>query len=154
TWLRKSSGIWVGKPEGGSRWRVPNSETLAEGQPAALLEQVRAARPAWTADGARFAFPIFSPGATGTDPGRSSLWLGTLATRQVRQEAEGTRPFHDLHWSPDASRLGVVHGRAQDSFGLDVQLGLFPMKVTKAELVHVRADGSLHLLRPGEGLAA
>jgi hypothetical protein len=113
-----SNGIWIGNVEREEWWRVPHSEDLAEGQPRSLLEQARALQPVWTKDGSRFAFTTFQAGKTPKEPGRCSLWLGTVAGRQVQRVAGGGMPFRDLHWMPDGSRLGVLCGRATGSLHL------------------------------------
>ncbi len=112
-----TDGIWIGKP-GGDWWPVPDSAELAEGQLPSLLEQLRATQPAWTADGARFAFASYIPGATKEQPGRHFLRVATLANHNVLTLAEGKEPFRDLRWAPDGSRLGVVVGREAGSLHL------------------------------------
>ncbi len=104
------TGLWIGEPDGAPAtwWRVPNSGlvTPAEGQ--SPLEHLRAARPAWTADGGSFAFVTHRPSVSQSDPGESRLWIGRVAGRQVEQMARDTARLHDLHWSPDGERLGLV----------------------------------------------
>jgi hypothetical protein len=123
----KTTGIWIGQPGPDDWWHVPHSEALADGSLPALLERVRATRPAWTADGTRFAFAAPIPGEAQAKPAGYSLWLGTVAKRRVERLAEGLEPFRDLHWAPDGERLGVVRGSD---------------------------GGSLHLVRPHEELSA
>jgi hypothetical protein len=118
-------GIWIGQPRAGVWWRVPGSVARPPGQLPSLLEELRALRPAWTADGGRFAFVSCTPGAKKEDPGRYSLRLGTLAEQVVKTLADSNEPFRDLCWSPDGV-LGVVRGGD---------------------------EGTLHLVRPGEPLS-
>ena len=75
-----------------------------------LLEKLRATRPAWTADGSRFAFPSYVPGLSPQQPGRHYLRHATLASRAVDVWAEGDQPFRDLVWDKAGLRLGVVRG--------------------------------------------
>jgi hypothetical protein len=105
-----TDGIWVGRPGAGDWWHVPDSAALAEGQLPSLLEQLRATRPAWTSDGARFAFLSSLPKQGGERTGWYFLCLATPARREVTVAAAAGEPFRDLHWSPDGSRLGVVQG--------------------------------------------
>jgi Tol biopolymer transport system component len=107
---RSTDGIWIGQPAQGDWWHVPYSGELAEGQLGSLLERLRSTRPAWTADGSRFAFPSHVPAATPGQPGRHFLRHATLATRTVEVWAEGDRPFRDLVWDRTGTRLGVVRG--------------------------------------------
>jgi hypothetical protein len=130
-----TDGIWIGRP-GGDWWPVPDSAALAEGQLPSLLEQLRATQPAWTADGARFAFASYVPGVTKEQPGRHFVRVGTLADRCVRTLAEGKEPFRDLRWAPDGSRLGVVAGRelgslhlVRDEGGLSPPLARRPVRL-------------------------
>ncbi len=103
-------GVWVGRP-GGAWWQVPESGALAWAPLPSLLESVRATLPAWTADGARFAFVSWHPGAKTEDPGRHLLRTAAPVARAVKTLAEGEQPFRDLHWAPDGKRLGVVRGK-------------------------------------------
>ncbi len=104
------TGLWIGEPDGapGTWWRVRGSAlvTPAEGQ--SPLEHLRAARPAWTADGGSFAFVTHRPSVAQSDPGESRLWIGRVAGRHVEQTARDAAWLHDLHWSPDGERLGLV----------------------------------------------
>jgi tetratricopeptide (TPR) repeat protein len=104
------NGIWIGPPGAKDWWHVPNSDALARGEQSSKLEQLRATRPAWTADGARFAFASHFVEKGPNEPARHALHLGTLATRQVDALADGPKPFRDLFWAPDGERLGVVQG--------------------------------------------
>jgi hypothetical protein len=127
----QESGTWIGKPGADDWWHVPHSEELGEGQLPSLLEQVRAAQPAWTRDGTRFAFTSHTPGTTQEDPGRSSLWLGTMANRQVERWADGTEPLRQLHWDPAGSRLGLVRGRANPSLHLIQRPGEWSASISR-----------------------
>jgi hypothetical protein len=119
----QASGIWIGQPDANNWWQVPHSAAIVEGQVPSLIEQLRAAQPVWTRDGARFAFAIGKAGQGKDEADRCSLWLGTLATRQVQRVAEGEEPFRDLHWAPDGTRLGVVRGREAGTLHLVGQDG-------------------------------
>jgi hypothetical protein len=121
-----TDGIWVGQPAAAAWWHVPHSGELAPGQFGSLLEKLRSTRPAWTADGSRFAFPSYLPGPTPQQPGRHFLRHAMLATRTVDVWAEGDQPFRDLTWDRAGVRLGVVRGGE---------------------------TGSLHLLRQGQPLS-
>jgi hypothetical protein len=99
-------GLWIGEPdrEHSDWWHVPGS-----GEPAgANLEQLRATRPAWTGDGAMFAFVTRRAAAAASDPGESRLWIGALASHHVEQVAADTAGLSDLHWSPRGEQLGLV----------------------------------------------
>ncbi|HEV3263760.1 MAG TPA: hypothetical protein VG013_43395, partial [Gemmataceae bacterium] len=104
-----NDGVWIGQP-GGEWWHVPESARLAWAELPSTLERLQATRPAWTADGTRFAFATWTPAQTANDPGQSSLRLGTLAGHKIETLAEGPEPFRDLHWTADGERLGVVRG--------------------------------------------
>ena len=103
-------GIWVGKPADGGWWHVPGSSALAQGELASRIEQLRATRPAWTADGKRFAFVSFQPSAAKDQPGTHLLSTADLEKQTVRTAASAAEPFRDLQWAPDG-RLGVVKGK-------------------------------------------
>src|SRR5262249_20219625 len=69
-----SDGTWIGTPGADDWWHVPESTTLAQGELPAVLEHLRATRPTWSRDGARFAFTS----AQIEDRDRShSLFVGT-----------------------------------------------------------------------------
>jgi hypothetical protein len=101
-------GIWIGQPGGTAWWHVPHSEARALGELPSLLEELRATRPAWTADGGRCAFASSEPGAKPNEPARHTLWRADRADRTTTLLAEGKEPFRDLHWAPDGVRLGVL----------------------------------------------
>jgi hypothetical protein len=121
-----TAGIWIGQPGEANWWHVPHSGDLAPREFGSLLEKLRSTRPAWTADGSRFAFPSYVPGSAPQQPGRHFLCQATLATRAVDVWAEGNQAFRDLLWDRTGTRLGVVRGGA---------------------------DGSLHLVRKGQPLS-
>jgi Tol biopolymer transport system component len=123
---RKSDGIWIGEPDQGGWWHVPQSGAPAESELSSALERLRASRPAWTPDGSRFAFPSYTLGKTKDQPGRHSVHRGTLASREIEVWGEGDKPFRDLQWDRSGTRLGVVRSTE---------------------------DGSLHLVRRGEALS-
>jgi hypothetical protein len=103
-------GIWIGRPDRDDWWHVPDSGELATGELPSVLEQLRASRPAWTADGSRFAFPTLSPPAPGAARGRHCLRHCNLSTRVIDTWAECDEPFRDLRWDPAGKRLGVIQG--------------------------------------------
>ncbi len=108
----QNDGIWIGNAEGADWWHVPESAALAQGEPGSPIENLRATRPAWTADGGRFAFPASVPGKSANEPARHFLRLGTLAGRTVETLADAAEPFRDLHWTSDGDRLGGIRGEA------------------------------------------
>jgi Tol biopolymer transport system component len=113
-----ADGIWIGQPPEADWWHVPRSGELAPGEFGSLLENLRSTRPAWTADGSRFAFPSYVPGPTPQQPGRHFLRHATLATRTVDEWVEGDQPFRDLLWDKAGLRLGVVRGGDHGSLHL------------------------------------
>jgi WD40 repeat protein len=104
------TGLWIGQPDAvpATWWRVPSSHEGAPAEGQSLLEHLRAARPAWTADGGSIAFVTHRPSVSQSDPGESRLWIGRVAGRHVEQMAHDTARLHDLHWAPDGERLGLV----------------------------------------------
>jgi Tol biopolymer transport system component len=119
-----NSGIWIGKPDANSWWHVPQSAALSEAPLGSVLEQLRATRPAWTADGKRFAFVSYSAAAVAGQPGLYFLRQGTLATQKVEKLAQAATALSDLHWSPDGARLGVVRGADDGTLHLVEPAGL------------------------------
>jgi hypothetical protein len=105
-----ADGIWVGHDAEADWWHVPHSGELSPGELPSPVERLRATRPAWTADGSRFAFASWVPGATPQQPGRHVLHHATLATRAVEEWAAGDQPYRDLRWDGAGRRLGVVCG--------------------------------------------
>ncbi len=108
------AGLWIGRPDAGhsSWWHVPNSSVPpAAGE--SLLEQLRAARPAWTADGRSFAFVTHRGGSSPGGAGESELSVGRLADRRVESVAHDAARLRDLHWSPRGDRLGLVRTTAE-----------------------------------------
>jgi Tol biopolymer transport system component len=108
---RDTDGIWIGRADQADWWHVPHSNELPTGEFGSLLENLRSTRPAWTADGKRFAFASHLSG-------RHFLQRGTLGTREMEVWAEGDQPFLDLHWDKDGLRLGVVRGGEDGSLHL------------------------------------
>jgi hypothetical protein len=108
-------GTWIGQPGTNDWWHVPRSSQFAQGKVLALLEQLRASRPAWTKDGTRFAFSSSEPAAMSGQPARYQLQLGVLATRETRLLEEGTEPYRDMHWRPDGQQLGVIRSSGDGS---------------------------------------
>ncbi len=102
-------GLWIGRPDAdpSAWWQVPNSHVPASAGES-LLEQLRAARPAWTADGRSFAFVTHRRGSSQGDPGESRLWVGRVADRRVESVARDAARLRDLHWSRRGDRLGLV----------------------------------------------
>jgi hypothetical protein len=113
-----TDGIWIGQPAQADWWHVPRSGALAPGEFGSLLENLRSARPAWTADGRRFAFASYVPGPAPQQPGRHFVRHATLAARTVDVWAEGDQPFRDLLWDRAGLRLGVVRGGEDGSLHL------------------------------------
>jgi hypothetical protein len=111
-------GIWIGRPGGDDWWHVPGSAALAAGELPSLLEDLRATRPAFTADTAHFAFVSSTLGKTDKEPARHALRVGALADRTVETWFAGTEPLRDLHWAPDGSRLGLIRGGGSPSLHL------------------------------------
>jgi hypothetical protein len=107
--LPPATAIWIGQPDDGkSWWQVSSGSHLASGEVHSLIETLRATRPAWTADDARFAFVSHISSAHQGEPARSLLHLAAPATKRTRiiHEFQGT--LADLHWSPDGRTLGFV----------------------------------------------
>jgi hypothetical protein len=100
-------GIWIGR--GGAEWWHVRESAPVDGA-ASALDRVKAARPAWTRDGRRFAFAQGHPGAGPQEAGRHALWLGTLDGQRVQKLLEEPQPMHDLVWHPDGERLGFISG--------------------------------------------
>ncbi len=107
-----SDGLWIGQPDADATnwWHVPGSHDLAQADLGSILEQLRATRPAWTADGKSFAFVTYRPGPAQSDPGESRLWIGKLDGRGIEQIAREPARLRDLHWSPRGELLGLVRG--------------------------------------------
>jgi hypothetical protein len=106
----ESAGVWIGRPGEADWWHVPGSEALPPGRLGSLLERLRAARPAWTSDGRRFAFLSHRPGLEPKSPGKHLLKVGAPATRDVRARLESAAPLREPRWSPDGRRLGCLRG--------------------------------------------
>ncbi len=123
-------GIWIGQADG-DWWHVPQSAALAHSELPSTLEQLRATRPAWTADGSRFAFAAWVAGPTDKDPGQHFLRLATVADRHVKTLAEGAEPYHDLHWDAAGERLGVVRGTDAATLHLVGKDGAWPEAVNR-----------------------
>lgn len=95
-------GIWIALDNGA--WWHPSESASLGGESGSPLERLKAARPAWTKDGQRFAF-------ASSPPGGHFLWLGALQGHRVEQLLEEKQPMHDLAWHPDGDRLGFLTGR-------------------------------------------
>jgi hypothetical protein len=111
--MSQTAGIWIGEPGDGEWWHVPESSELGRGD----LDDLRAARPVWTNDSARFAFITEREKKDGI-PAVHTLHLGSLDTRAVQQITRGDQPIRDLHWRPDGSRLGFLCGGEIGAFHL------------------------------------
>lgn len=110
-----TEGLWIGRPDSDKPdwWHVPGSEKFAHTELGSLLEQLRATRPAWTADSQSFAFVTNHRNTPGNDPGESRLWVGRLNGRGVEEIARKPDRIRDLHWSPTGELLGFVCGSAE-----------------------------------------
>ena len=108
-----NNGIWIGRLDSTDWWHVPGSESPVPSELGSTLEQLRASRPAWTADGQRFAFLSYQPKPQPEKPGKYLLKIGNLANRSTRTRLEAETPWRDLHWSPDGKRLGCLRGNNQ-----------------------------------------
>ncbi len=108
-----NSGIWIGKiNDERSWWKVANSELLATGELPSLIEALRASRPAWTQDEARFAnVSCRQPAAAGEIP-RHELKVTQFIDRIPQVVAQSNEPFADLFWSPDGQSLGFIERTA------------------------------------------
>jgi hypothetical protein len=104
-------GIWIGKPGSEDWWHVPNSSALAASELGSRIEQLRASKPAWTADCKQFAFVSCQLAPKKEGPAVCALYIVDFAARTVQRIAESDEPFRDLHWSPDGKQLGVVEGQ-------------------------------------------
>jgi WD40 repeat protein len=140
-------GLWIGQPdaEPATWWHVPSSNMLAQAELGSLLEQLRATRPAWTADGQSFAFVTSRQGSSESDPGESRLWIGRLAERTVEETTRVPARLRDLHWSPRGETLGLVRG------------GLEPRPVTAATAAPASTSSpttTLHKWDRASGLSA
>jgi Tol biopolymer transport system component/tetratricopeptide (TPR) repeat protein len=111
---RARDGLWIGRADGDkeadSWWHVPSSRMDAGTESHALLERLRASRPAWTADESQFAFVCC---AVEIEPKPAvTYWLSVAdpVGKTMTPIADSREPFRDLHWSPDGRTLGVVQG--------------------------------------------
>jgi hypothetical protein len=105
-----NNGIWIGRLDAADWWHVPGSESPLPSELGSTLEQLRASRPAWTADGKRFAFFNYKPDVQPEKPGKYLLKLGTLAGRDVKIRLEEELPLRELCWTPGGERLGYLRG--------------------------------------------
>jgi hypothetical protein len=102
---KRTTSIWIGKPGADEWWHVPESGHLGRGE----LEDLRAARPVWTADGARFAF-VSKREDKENQPELCTLHVGELAPRTVAAIHSERKAIRYLHWRPDGSQLGFLCG--------------------------------------------
>jgi hypothetical protein len=102
------NGVWIGKPDDDSWWKVPGTESLATGELPSIIEYLRASRPAWTVDDTKFACVTSAPDRREGQPVRSRLQIAQVATHEIETVYEADGQFVDLNWSPDGSRLGFV----------------------------------------------
>jgi hypothetical protein len=107
-----TDGLWIGRPDDEPKkwWHVPGSENLAQAELGSLLEQLRATRPAWTADSRSFAYVTYHQPTSQQSPGQSRLWIGRLDGRHVDEIARQVDRIRDLHWSAGGELLGFVSG--------------------------------------------
>lgn len=98
-------GIWVHSADAEEWWRVPESEHLSTARSEAILERLRATRPAWTRDERRFAF-VASNGQAETQ--RHAIFTADVESRTVTTLYEGSTELRDLHWDSHTGKLGFV----------------------------------------------
>jgi WD40-like Beta Propeller Repeat len=116
-----ATGIWIGQPaDDKSWWRVPGSERPAAAQLPSALESLRAGRPAWTADGAQFAYVNSDPEQQPGAPRRTRLEIVQAGSRKSKVVYEIEGQLLDLHWSPDGSQLGFVEQLADSQAQLRI----------------------------------
>ncbi len=103
-------GLWIGQPDAdpAAWWHVPGSNKAGQAGTGSLIEQLRATRPAWTADGQSFAYVTYRQGSSQSDPGESRLWMGKPAGQRIEEIAREPARLRDLHWSPQGEVLGLV----------------------------------------------
>ncbi len=103
------SGVWVGKPgEEDSWWKVPGTERLSNSALPNMIEDLRASRPAWTADDSRLACVTSLPDRNNGQPAQARLQTTDVQTRESQTIFEAAGQIVDLFWSPDGSQLGFV----------------------------------------------
>jgi hypothetical protein len=110
-----TDGLWIGRPDAGANewWHVPGSEKLAQTELGSLIEQLRATRPAWTADSQSFAYVTYHRSVSQQSTGESRLCIGRLDGRHVEEIARKGERIRDLHWSPGGELLGFVSGSSE-----------------------------------------
>lgn len=121
---RDGQGIWIGAADGDPAWwHVPGSQLPPEGELPSLLESLRASRPAWSNDDARFAFVASSPPGSHSaeqDANRQRIDVVRLADRSTVTALEGPTTFRDLHWSPDGKTLGFISAASDSNASLKI----------------------------------
>jgi WD40-like Beta Propeller Repeat len=149
-------GLWIGQPDAdpAAWWHVSSSNISAEAGLGSLLEQLRATRPAWTADGLSFAFVTYRQGSSQSDPGESRLSIGRPAARRIEEVAREGARLHDLHWSPRGEMLGLVRDGIEPS---PIAMPTVPSTPSQTATLHIwdRAGGLSEPLnnRPVRGYA-
>ena len=110
-----TDGLWIGRPDAGAEewWHVPGSEKLAKTELGSLIEQLRATRPAWTANSQSFAYVTYHGSVSQKNPDETRLWIGRLDGRHVEEIARKPDRIRDLHWSPGGEFLGFVSGSSE-----------------------------------------
>jgi hypothetical protein len=140
---REGNGVWIGSPDTAEWWHVAESERLAPAMLGSTIERLKACRPAWSSDGARFVFVTGQsddPAATA-----SQIWLGDPATRDVKLVTECPEMIDDLAWSPGGRRLGLVRHGNEPSLGmLTLQGEWLPISAQRPVRRFVGWDASGH----------
>ncbi|CAN5257987.1 hypothetical protein BH10PLA2_BH10PLA2_16980 [soil metagenome] len=103
-------GIWIGRPSMANWWHVPSSEHLAKPELTSVIEALRASRPVFTADGARFAFVTSATSASSPPTVDNAIHVGTIDQQTVTQRIHGVEGYRDLHWRAGGKELGFVQG--------------------------------------------
>lgn len=107
------AGVWIGKPGADDWWHLSDTSDF----PLLGLQELRTMLPIWTPDSRRFAFVTRYIEGDQSQLG-SRLHVGSLETRTATAKDYGRQPIHDLHWRPDGSRLGLLHGGDSGAFHL------------------------------------
>lgn len=92
-------GIWIGKPEA-NQWRHTPTGTFPTAAFPSLIERLRATRPAWTADGSRFAYADYDQ--------LHQVKLGHVDREGTSLLEQSQHVYSDFHWSPQGKQLGFL----------------------------------------------